>query len=89
MNAIEVIEIRTKLPAPARPPGRKGPNPAPQHPSQSEFAAMLGLSVYIIQNWEQGKCEPSPEYIERIRRIEQEHNPMYSAAIQSARRAGL
>ena len=50
---------------------------------------MLGLSVYIIQNWEQGKCEPSPEYIERIRRIEQEHNPMYSAAIQSARRAGL
>lgn len=28
--------------------------------SQSEFAAMFGLSLYTLRNWEQGKRRPDP-----------------------------
>lgn len=27
--------------------------------SQADFAAMLGVSVRTLQDWEQGRCEPS------------------------------
>jgi len=66
MKGETVAQIRMNMPCPARREGWKG---APiQHPSQVEFAALVGCSAKAVRNWEQGRSCPSPEMEARIRR---------------------
>ena len=83
MDKWDVIAIRTHLPPPERAEPR-GRGPRMIHPTQAEFAAMLGVSLSAVSYWEQGSASPNAEMQARLRALVDEHDGILKAVRKSA-----